>query len=276
MKCDIMSREFAKYFFVAVGTISSVVTLISFVFQWQNPDCLWIVLYIGGVILVSGLFASWQTWRKTSLELKISNTLNVNVNEGDIFDYVGNNNYVVIPVNEYFDTIVNDTIINKGTIHGQFITKYYNEDHSKLHEETEAYFAENEIKGTEVARNGSEGYKKKYPLGTCAIIKKDETNFVLLAMTHFDEKDHAYVELSEFGRSISSMCKTLADKVEDKPIYMPLMGMGMARLNQTGQFILKYTLDTIVGVKDLAIQKGINIIVYPPVAKTLNLNEIKY
>jgi hypothetical protein len=72
------------------------------------------------------------------------------------------------------------------------------------------------------------------------------------------------------------MCKTLADKVEDNPIYMPLMGMGMARLNQTGQFILKYTLDTIVGVKDLAIQKGINIIVYPPVAKTLNLNEIKY
>ena len=95
-------------------------------------------------------------------------------------------------------------------------------------------------------------------------------------MTHFDEEDHAYVELSEFGRSISAMCKILADTVEDKPIYMPLMGMGMSRLIQSGQFILKYTLDTIVGIKDLAIQKGINIVVYPPVAKTLNLNEIKY
>ena len=50
----------------------------------------------------------------------------------------------------------------------------------------------------------------------------------------------------------------------------------MSRLNQSGQFILKYTLDTIVGIKDLAIQGGINIVVYPPVAKTLNLNEIKY
>ena len=72
------------------------------------------------------------------------------------------------------------------------------------------------------------------------------------------------------------MCKTLAGKVQDKPVYMPLMGMGMSRLNQSGQFILKYTLDTIVGIKNLAMQGGINIVVYPPVAKTLNLNEIKY
>ena len=105
-----MSREFWKYFFGAVGTISSVVTLISFVYQWQKPECWCVVLYILVVIIVSALFAIWQTWRKTSLDLKISNTLNVKVSEGDLFDYVGNDNYVVIPVNEYFDTIVNETI----------------------------------------------------------------------------------------------------------------------------------------------------------------------
>ncbi len=54
------------------------------------------------------------------------------------------------------------------------------------------------------------------------------------------------------------------------------MGMGLSRLNQTGQFILKYTLDTIVGVKELAIPGGLNIVVYPPTAKTLDLNAIKY
>lgn len=276
MRNKLMSREFWKYFFGAVGTISSVVTLISFVYQWQTPPCWCVVMYILGVVIFSAAFAVWQTWRKTSLDLRISNTLNVRVKEGDMFDYVGSDNYVVIPVNEYFDTIVNETIINKGTIHGQFITKYYGDNHTQLHKETEAYFTANKIKGKEVDRNGSEGYKVKYPLGTCAIINKDNTNFVLLALTHFDEEDHAYVELSEFGRAISTMCKTLAGKVQDKPVYMPLMGMGMSRLNQSGQFILKYTLDTIVGIKDLAMQGGINMVVYPPVAKTLNLNEIKY
>ena len=274
--CTMLTREFWKYFFAAVGTISSIVTLISFVFQLQDPGWLVIVLYILGVIGLSIAFAVWQTWRKKSLDLKISNTLRVKVAEGDLFGYAKDENYVVIPVNEYFDTIVDNRIINKGTIHGQFIQKYYKDNHTLLHEETEAYFAAHKIEGKEVARDGSQGYKKKYPLGTCAIIKKENTNFVLLALTHFDEEDHAYVELSEFGRSISAMCKTLADTVEDKPIYMPLMGMGMSRLNQSGQFILKYTLDTIVGIKDFAIQNGINIVVYPPVAKTLNLNEIKY
>ena len=276
MKCNIWTRDFWKCFFASVGTISSVVTLVSFVFEWKSPDYLCVILYIAVVFLLSLGFACWQTWRKTSLDLKISNTLKVKVKEGNIFDYVGNENYVVIPVNEYFDTIVNETIINKGTIHGQFITRYYGENHKKLHEEVETYFAANGLKGKCVNREGSQGYDKKYPLGACAIIKKENTNFVLLALTHFDKENHAYVELSEFGRSISTLCKTLADKVQDKPIYMPLMGMGLSRLNQSGQFILKYTLDTIVGIKDLAIQKGIYIVVYPPVAKTLNLNEIRY
>ena len=271
-----LTREFWKFFFAAVGTISSVVTLISFVFQLQDPDCLVIVLYILGVVGLSIAFAVWQTWRKKALDLKVSNTLRVKVAEGDLFDYAKDENYVVIPVNEYFDTIVDNRIINKGTIHGQFILNYYGEEHTKLHEEIEAYFKDNKIEGKEVNRPESKGYTKKYPLGTCAIINKANTNFVLLALTHFDEEDHAYVELSEFGRSISTMCKTLADMVEDKSIYMPLMGMGLSRLNQSGQFILKYTLDTIVGIKNLAIQKGINIVVYPPVAKTLYLNEIKY
>ena len=276
MTCDIWSREFWKYFLASVGTISSVVTLVSFVYQWKNPGCWWVIGYVVFVVAASLLFAWSQTKRITSLGLKISNTLRVKVDEGELFKYAKDENFVVIPVNEYFDTIVDNKIINKGTIHGQFITTYYGEDHTQLHKETEKYFATNNIKGNLERREWSEGYKVKYPLGTCAIINKDNTNFVLLALTHFDNEDHAYVELSEFGRAISKMCKTLADKVQDKPVYMPLMGMGLSRLNQTAQFILKYTLDTIYGIKGLALPGNLNIIVYPPVAKTLNLNEIKY
>lgn len=276
MRCDVWSREFWKYFLAALGTISSIVTLVSFVFQLHEPCWIVVVIYVTIVLIVSFVFAAWQTWRRESVTLKISNTLTVKVSSGDIFNYAKDENYVVIPVNEYFDTIVDNKIINKGTVHGQFILKYYCENHTQLHTEIESYFAAHGIEGVPVERKRSQGYTMKYPLGTCAIIRKDNTNFVLLALTHFDEEDHAYVELSEFGRSISKMYRTLADLVEDKPVYMPLMGMGMARLNQSGQFILKYTLDTIIGIKDLALLGGINIVVYPPVAKTLNLNEIKY
>ncbi len=276
LKNKMCHREFWKYFFVAVGTISSVVTLISFVFELKDPSWLWVLIYVAVVLGLSVAFGIWQTWRKTSLSVKISNNLTVKVQAGDLFDYAKDGNYVVIPVNEYFDTIVDDKIINSGTVHGQFIRKYYPDSHTKLHEEIEAYFSSHQIVGKTAVRFNSEGYKIQYPLGTCAIIDKDNTHFVLLALTHFDSDDHAFVELSEFGRSISHLCRKLHDVVGQKPVYMPLMGMGMARLNQSGQFILKYTLDTIVGIKDLALLGGANIIVYPPVAKTLNLNEIKY
>lgn len=271
-----MSREFWKFFFVSVGTISSVVTLVSFVFQLQNPSCLVVFLYILGVIVLSIAFALWQTWRKKAIMLKISNNLTISVKAGDLFSYAQNDNYVVIPVNEYFDTIVDDKVINKGSLHGQFILKYYADDPTKLHDEIENYLATQQIEGIIVPRDHSNGYKKKYPLGTCAIIKHNHTNFVLLALTHFDKEDHAYVELSEFGRSISHLCHFLSEKVGTTPVYMPLMGMGLSRLNQSAQFILKYIIDTIVGIKGLAMLGGIHVVIYPPVAKTVNLNEIKY
>lgn len=270
------SRDFWKYFFLAIGTISSVVTLISFVFQVKDPCWVWVVLYVVVVVGLSIAFGIWQTWRKKSLSLKVSNNLTVNIKAGDLFDFALIENYVVIPFNEYFDTLVDDKIINRLSLHGQFIQKYYPNNHVQLHDEIVSYFNRNNIEGIEVTRPNSEGYTKKYPLGTIAIIQKNNVNFVLMALTHFDEDDHAFVELSEFGRSISIMLRKLRDVVGNNPVYMPLMGMGLAGLNQSAQFILKYTLDTIIGIKDLAILGGLNIIAYPPVAKTLNLNEVKY
>ena len=233
-------------------------------------------LYIVGVLGLSILFAVWQTWRKRSLSIDVSNNLTVKVAEGDLFSFARDDNFVVIPVNEYFDTLVDNKVIHQNTLHGQFINKYYPNTPNELHEQIESFFSANGITGKQDATRNSAGYKVRYPLGTSAIIEKDNTHFVLLALTHFDEHDHAYVELSEFGRSISMMYNFISDKVANKPVYMPLMGMGMSRLNQTAQFILKYTLDTIMGMKDLAIPGVIHIIVYPPIAKILNLNEIKY
>ena len=271
-----MDREFWKFFFVAVGTISSVVTLVSFVFQFTDPSWWQVLIYVIGVLGLSVAFAIWQTWRKESISVKISNTLTANVMSGDLFSYANGENYVVIPVNEYFDTIADDKIINKGSIHGQFILNYYGENHTDLHTEIESYLKSQGFVGEENTNRSGRGYKVRYPLGTCAVINKADTHFVLLALTHFDEDDHAYVELSEFGRCISRMCSFLKDKVGTHPVYIPLMGMGLSRLNQPAQFILKYTLDTIVGIKDLALLGGINLVIYPTVAKTVNLNEIKY
>lgn len=272
-----LSLDFWKTLISTLGAVSAVVTLVSFVFQIKNPCACLIIIYATIVFGGSFIIAWLLTRRKSSLNLELSNTLTVKVIVGDIFDHADGTDYVVIPVNEYFDTVVNTRIVSPSTLHGQFINKYFEFNHPDLHEEIESYLTQNKIEFKEVTERPNEGgYRKQYPLGTCVPIRIGQTTFVLVALTHFDDEEHAYVELSELGRCISSVCRFIENHAGNTPSYMPLMGMGLSRLNQTGQFILKYTLDTIIGVKDLAIPGGINIVVYPPTAMTLDLNAIKY
>ena len=274
---DRLNSDFWKTLLSTLGSLSAIVTLVSYVLQIDNPSPLVIVIYFASVLIFSVVITLVLTKRKESLSLNISNSLNVAVKSGDIFDFAGKTNYVIIPVNEYFDTKVNTKIVSPSTLHGQFINKYYKCNSPQLHEEIEDYLKKNKVEPLEVKSRPNEGgHEKRYPLGTCVPIKVGQVTFVLVALTHFDNDDHAYVELSEFGRCISSMCRFIEKNAGNRPAYMPLMGMGLSRLNQTGQFILKYTLDTIIGVKDLAIPGGLSIIVYPPTAKTLDLNSIKY
>lgn len=274
---DFCNKEFWRVFVITIGAISSIVTLISFVFDPGNLSPWAIVIYGILIIIVAAGITYALTHKKKSLKLPISNNLTIKVESGDLFDYAKEKNFVVIPVNEYFDTVVDNKIVSSTTLHGLFINKFFKYNHLQLHEEIEQYLKNNKVDNEEVdKRPNIGGYTNKYPLGTCVPIEKGQVTYILLALTHFDEQDHAFVELSEFGRCISSLCKFLSNTAGEKPVYMPLMGMGMSRLNQPGQFILKYTLDTIVGIKDLAIPGGLNIIVYPPVARTLNLNNISY
>lgn len=272
-----LNIEFWKALISTLGSVSAIVTLISFIFSIKNPSCCVIILYVTLVVGGSFIIALRLTRRNDSIEIGISNNSTINVLPGDLFSFEQKTNYIVIPVNEYFDTVVNTKIVNPCTLHGQFINRHFNYNHPTLHQTIDDYLTLHEIEYKVVdSRPNEGGYLKKYPLGTCVPIKVGQVTYVLLALTHFDKDDHAYVELSEFGRCISNVCRFLEKHAGNNPSYMPLMGMGMSRLNQTGQFILKYTLDTIIGVKDLAIPGGLNIIVYPPVAKTLDLNSIHY
>lgn len=269
--------DFWKTFISVLGTISGIVTLISFVFQIKDPCICIVIPYIVIVLGISFFLAWFLTRRKESLTISISNNLEIKIKSGDLFDYAKGQNYIVIPVNEYFDTEVNTKIVSASSLHGQFINKYYNCNSPKLHQEINDYLMQ---KGVEFKldknRSNNGGHTKKYPLGTCVPIQVGQVTFVLVALTHFDEEDHAYVELSEMGSCISSLCHFVSSEAGNNHVFMPLMGMGLSRINQSGQFILKYTLDTIVGVKDLTIPGGLKIIVYPPTAKTLDLNAIKY
>lgn len=256
-----------------IGTLSSVVTLISFVTGNTNVTTCQMTLYFIGIILAGVVFSIWQTYRKTELTICVNGRCNIKIFEGDLFGFANSDNIVVIPVNEFFDTQVDEEIISSSTLHGQFIKRYFNNSIDILEEKLEISLQD--VPYVEFKRNRAKKIKK-YPLGTCVDIEVDGKIFVLVALTHFTKTNIAWTSLYEYSNVIRKLMAHLTEMSDLKPVYMPLMGTGLARIDQTSQFILKYMLDVIVSMSQLSISGGLNVVLYPPVAKTINLNEIKY
>lgn len=111
----------------AVGTLSAFATLIAFVGPWKSPEyssfgCL---ILIGIIVLISLTYTYFQIQTIRSLTILMRPQLQVTVKEGDVLKERG---IIVIPVNNYFDTIVDDVIISKKSVHGQFVLQYLAEN----------------------------------------------------------------------------------------------------------------------------------------------------
>ena len=107
--------------FYAFATLLSVI--FSFVFVFVTiPDDIKIYIAIAfGLFLLASYIVIWiYANHKKHITIKIRNT-RIIITEGDIFAQEGKK---IIPANEYFDTIVDDKIIAKTSLHGQYITNY--------------------------------------------------------------------------------------------------------------------------------------------------------
>lgn len=71
--------DFWKTFISVLGTISGIVTLISFVFQIKDPCICIVIPYIVIVLGISFFLACFLTRRKESLTISISNNLEIKI-----------------------------------------------------------------------------------------------------------------------------------------------------------------------------------------------------
>lgn len=269
-----MSKKFWFYFNASVASLASAVTLFC-AFAPENwlGERTWCltILILAGIAFVCWLYGLAQTETKDKISLKVSPGLRVNIFAGDLFQY---KNVVVIPVNEYFDTRVDGVIIDRKTVHGQFIERYFHDNEDGLYRQIEAALQGVEYVADNVRQHAG-ARLKKYPVGTCADIVVGETTYVLFALTHFDADDKAFLPREEFAGAIKSLMEHLAHIAGNHPVYMPLLGTGLARLNQTHQRILLYIIDTIDFSCPVTINAGLNIVVYHGDMNKVNLNKVE-
>lgn len=208
------------------------------------------------------------------ITLDINKRTRLNIRQGNLMEADG---VKIIPVNEYFDTHLGDGIINKKSIHGQFLSLYeghINELRNKIDKQLEKFEALPSNRNRTMVPNLP---NKRYPVGTCIRIVEDEQYYILVAVTRFDEYEHVEVSTEEFPEVVRKMFNGIEHLQDGKPVYLPLVGSGISGYELTNMQILNTIVQAAQMANRLCVTNGLNLYIYSDEQmNSINLNVIKY
>ena len=157
----------------------------------------------------------------TKLTLKINNST-VNILFDDIFQQP-ESDLKVIAFNEYFDTQVDDVLISKSSLNGQYLLQLK----QPIEELDELIANSSRMKERIAGRNArrKEGKTVKYKLGS--IYRHND--YLLVALTHFDDGNCARLTVQEYSDCLINMCNEIDSLYNGKTVTLPLLGSGITR-----------------------------------------------
>ena len=266
-------KKFFSHFMTALAGLSSLATLASFTYYWNVQQFpLRASLILGGIILIFCIgYAIWQIVPKKSLSLEINEILKVNIKVGDLFSYP--NHLIVIPVNEYFDTLVDNRVIAKSSIHGQFIERYFS-DSNEAQNIIQVELAKLHNPQIAIVHRSSGLPQKKYELGTAISIEREGIKFLLVAFTHFDNNNCAYLEANEIQSVVNKTYNSIRSHANGLPVAMPILGTGLAKIAITPKRMLQYLLLNLeISMPDQR-PSEVNFVIYSKDKNKYNLSQL--
>jgi len=270
MKISLFNKRIWHQFY---GILSGISVLTSIAFILIDIGIRY-KIYIGLVVLATLVVLYFVIWiysnKRKSITLNI-NTSEVEVKFGDIFEEQAD--LKVIGFNEYFDTIVDDTIISASSLNGQYIRKFYGNKVSELdtliNSDTHLV-SENENSG----RN--KGKKTQYKLGTICVVN----DYLLTALSHFDENNKAYLEINDYINCLLNFWNEVDRVYAGRTVALPILGSGITRFrgyeNITDQELLELIIWTFkVSRIKFTYPSKVKIVVYDKKSERINLLRLK-
>lgn len=151
---------------------------------------------------------------------------------------------VVIPVNDTFETIVDEEqesiqypLVSSQTLHGAFLKEFTKNkyDLRDLNKRIEKNLKNNGfIMLKKYERNKRpRGNLKSYDFGTVAIIEQGNTVFYLLVISNFDAYNTANTSLFNLDKSITGLLDFYNKHGHGLPMYIPIFGTGRSNAGLT-------------------------------------------
>lgn len=273
-------RNYLSY----IGVISSLVTITSFIITAQFYPANIICASIFIVVLFIIFIKMWYDANNLDeVHLKINGT-KIIVKIGDIFELMGKDaetkkkEICVIPVNDYFDVIVDNRIVSETTLHGQYINRLIANDKlgalNKIIEEDEVLNApENKTENP----NREKGKKISYKLGSLIEFE----SYILAAFTKFDSKNKAFLSAEEYSTFWMRFWENTDQIYAGRTINLPLVGAGVTRF-RNGKPSKQELLETMLwslkisGFHNTYGFRSINIIIYKADASDIDFFHIQH
>ncbi|BEI53967.1 macro domain-containing protein [Lactiplantibacillus plantarum] len=223
MKVNLKNREFnSRVIGTAVGTIGVVSSVISFfdfsvTFRFRM---------LCALIVLGVCYYCWLLYKANHLE---SLTLNygeseIEIKQGDIFseEYKKDNTFRTFAFNEYFDTKVDEEIISKNSLNGQFINREVPNISDLDEKMSNDLHLKNNISCVNKKRVVGDKHIS-YELGT---IFKYSDNVFLTAMTYFDNENHAHLTVQEYQKFLIHFWDEINNLYNSQTVVIPLLGSG--------------------------------------------------
>lgn len=228
------------------------------------------IQYFIGFLLLNGGIILFRNRTKNDISLKMTDTVKLNIFYDDIFTQEG---IIVIPVNEYFDTIVDDKIISSKTVHGIFIKQVFGGDEQNLKSKIKKSLKNETSTINEKRTNGN---KLKYPLGTVAQVEKKGKIYFLVVLTRFNENNRAEIKKEEYQIVLTKLLNFTEQFSQGKVINIPLIGGGHSGVKLSKQKLLEFLLMSIHLNDNLTMINGINIVLHSSNKNEIDLNSLEY
>ena len=180
--------------------------------------------YTIAVFILSFIISTLKWALRSSIDINLNGEKKIIIKSGNLFDQ---KDIIVIPVNRYFDTEVNDEIISPRSIHGQFVEKYYPYNIDELDRKIDEELKD---KKYDIDGNRPSGKKKKYPFGTMAEIKLADKTFLLVALTDFDYAQHVIPNVLGYWQVLFKLTDYASRSTQGKLLSMTAIGTGNARV----------------------------------------------
>ena len=240
--------QFGKALLCSVGAIEAIES------AWKycgGKDCSlrlgWLPFIIVTIVwfCIDGFFVSG--FLKQTITLPICNgSVSLTIEFGDLFKKEG---LRVIPVNSFFDSIVNGSVVSASTLHGMMLTRFFAGCTNEFDLQISQSLSQQGIKPSDNhKRLDGLGKTAEYQIGKAAIAKTPKgDSFLCVALSKTNpQTNQAFASMTNVYESVRGALKLARSHGNGASISFPLLGDGLSRTGLSPVFLLHLMIQSII------------------------------